>query len=346
MQVVVLFNQPVLPRDHPEAESEKWVATAVNDIARLLACAGFQVSRLGIGRKLSTLKSELLSRRPDVVFNLFEGLADRPESEIAVVRLLERLQVPFTGSSSSALRLALNKHLAKRRLRAAGLPTPRFLAVRKLPLPCRMIPWPVIVKPARRDASEGIDQGSVVQTPTTLLERVEDLLRRYGPPVLIEQFLAGREFTVALIERPDLISLPISEVQFTSSSAASWPILCYAAKWEPGSPEYEATDMLRATPLSPGLSRSLIDLAARAYRILGCRDYARIDLRMTLDGEPMILEVNANPDMSPTACFAKALEVSGIDRAELMADFVRQAATRERNAGAVGRSAAQPASRL
>jgi D-alanine-D-alanine ligase len=331
VRVVVLFNQPVLPREHPEADSEQWVATAVEDISGLLTATGYRVSQLAVGRNLFALKSQLAACRPDVVFNLFEGLADRPATEVAVARLLERLEVPFTGSPSQALRLALNKHLAKRRLRAAGIPTPWSCVVSKVPLRSADFPWPVIVKPARRDASEGIDQGSVVTTPTALARRVAKLLEQYGPPVLIEQFLPGREFTVALLETPELVPLPITEVQFTVSSAVPWPILSYAAKWLPGSPDYEATDMLKAVPLPPALSRSLIALAKSAYRAVECRDYARIDLRMTLAGEPMILEVNANPDMSPTACFAKALLAAGLDRAELLAHFVRQAAARAKH---------------
>jgi len=330
VRVVVLFNQPVLPSDHPEFDSEEWVRTAVEDISEHLAAGGFSVGQLGVGRNLRALESQLAVCRPDVVFNLFEGLADRPETEFAVARLLEQLQIPFTGSPSQALRLALNKHLAKRRLHAAGLPTPWFCVVRQPPPEGAAVPWPVIVKPARRDASEGIDQGSVVTTPAALARRVAELLEHYGPPVLIEQFLPGREFTVALLETPELVPLPITEVQFTISAAIPWPILSYAAKWHPDSPEYEAMDMLKGVPLSPAISQSLVTLATQAYRVLGCRDYGRIDLRMTQSGEPMILEVNANPDMCPTACFARTLEAAGVDRARLMTDLVHQAAARRR----------------
>ena len=98
----------------------------VEDISTLLVKTGFRVTKLGIGRKLAALNRQLTVCRPDVVFNLFEGRADRPETEIMVARLLERLQIPFTGSSSKSLWLSLNKHLAKRRFRAGGIPMPRF----------------------------------------------------------------------------------------------------------------------------------------------------------------------------------------------------------------------------
>jgi D-alanine-D-alanine ligase len=330
MRVVVLFNEPVLAREHPEFDSEEWVRTAVDDISDHLAASGFCVIRLGVGRNFSALKRQLIACRPDVVFNLFEGLADRPQTEIVVARLLERLGIPFTGSSSGVLRLSLNKHLAKRRLRSARLPVPWSCLHSDLPQAGAVIPWPAIVKPACRDASEGIDQESVATKETELDRRVATLLDRYGPPLLIEEFLSGREFTVPCIEAPQLLALPITEVLFTTSSAVPWPLLSYAAKWLPGSPDYEATDMLKAVPLPPPLAQSLTHLATRAYRALGCRDYARIDLRLTPSGDPMILEVNPNPDMSPTACFAKTLAVAGLDRAVLLTRFVYQAAARKR----------------
>jgi D-alanine-D-alanine ligase len=328
VRVAVLFNQAVLPHDHPEADSEEWVRTAADDIAGTLTAAGNTVSRVGVGRDLNALAEQLAVCRPDIVFNLFEGHADRPATEVAVARLLERLSIPFTGSPSQTLRWTLCKHRTKRRLQQAGLPTPWWRVVRRPPPTDGAFPWPVIVKPTRRDASEGIDQRNVVTDPAALARRVAELLEQYGPSVLIEQFLPGREFTVSLIEVPELKPLPVAEVQFTPTAAAPWPILSYAAKWLPGTAEYEATEMQNAAPLSPELSGTLITLAQRAFRTAGCRDYARIDLRMTAAGEPMILEVNANPDMSPTACFAGALAAAGMERANLLVRLAHQAAGR------------------
>jgi D-alanine-D-alanine ligase-like ATP-grasp enzyme len=115
VRVTVLFNEPVLAGTHPEADSELWVATAVDDICRTLTALGFHVTQLGAGRDLAALGRQLSATRADVVFNLFEGLADRPETEIEVARLLEALHLPFTGSGSQALQWALNKPLAKER---------------------------------------------------------------------------------------------------------------------------------------------------------------------------------------------------------------------------------------
>jgi D-alanine-D-alanine ligase len=328
VRVTVLFNQPVLSCQHPEADSELWVATAVDDITRILTAAGIHVSRLGAGRDLIALRRQLTVTRADVVFNLFEGLADCPETEIEVASLLEELHVRFTGSGSQALRCGLNKPLTKQCLQAAGLPTPWFHVASKPQELGENVPWPVIVKPAQRDASEGIDQGSVVTNRAALTRRVSELLRHYGSPVLIEEFLPGREFTVALIETPQLVTLPIAEVQFGPSSSMLWPILSYASKWMPGSPDYDSTAIDYRAALPSDLTARLDVLAMRTFRALGCRDYARIDLRMTRTGVPMILEVNANPDMSPTACFAGALSAARRDRAEFVAGLVRRALAR------------------
>lgn len=325
----MLYNQPVLAPDHPEYDAEEWVRTAVDDIAFHLQRCGREVTEIGIGRDLSALAGQLAASHPEVVFNLFEGHADRPASEIAVARLLEKSRIPFTGSSSRALWLSLNKHRAKTRLAAAGLPAPPSVVVHRLPLDQNDFAWPVIVKPARRDSSEGLTQDSVVTNLVWLTNKVGQVLADYGPPVLIEQFLSGREFTVALIENPRLTALPITEVIYDISEQYRWPILSYAAKWLPDSIDYAATDMHRGVRLPAELSHGLIDLARRAYLALGCRDYARVDLRLSSAGEPHILEVNANPDLSPTACFAKALETAGIDRGDFLNRLVLQAAARD-----------------
>jgi D-alanine-D-alanine ligase len=328
VRVVVLFNRPVLPPHHPEFGSEEWVTSAVEDVSALLTAAGFEVSQLGLGRDYVQLPRRLADWPADVVFNLFEGLADDPQSEVEAAELLEQMPIPFTGSPSRSLERALNKHLAKQCLQAAGLPTPWFRVATEPPPRDAVAPWPVIVKPARRDASEGIDQQSVVTNSVELAQRVDDVLQQYGQPVLVEQFLTGREFTVSLIEAPHLMALPITEILFKPSPVAQWPIFDYAGKWHPGTPEYEATATQPAVALPPDLSATLVSLAKQAYRAIGCRDYARVDLRMTAGGEPMILEVNANPDMNPTACFAVALAAANIDRTALLAQFVRQAAAR------------------
>jgi len=328
LRVLILYNEPVLSRSHPDAESEHEVLYTVDAVSATLVKAGFEVSRLGAHHDPSALLAGLRAERPDRVFNLFEGTGDDGNPEAYVAGLLEWLDLPFTGSPSQTLALAKNKHLTKSLLRGAGLPTPEFFVVEDLPIADSPLAWPVIVKPATQDASIGLDQGSVVTNQHRLEERVVSLLKTYGPPVLVEQFIHGRELNVALIEAPDLRTLPISEVLFTNNDPGFWPIVTYDAKWRPGSRDYEATPPCYPANVSPRLSRRLGALARQAFRLLGCRDYARVDFRVRPSGKPYILEVNPNPDFSPTAGFAGGLASAGIPHAQFTVDLMGAALAR------------------
>lgn len=330
-RVLVLYNAPVLPADHPDFDAEDGVLETVEFVCEALKQADFEASPFALGRDPGDLIQTVRNHRPDVVFNLFEGTSDQSETEAYVAGLLDWLGVPFTGSPFQALSLARDKHLAKHLFQGAGLPTPAFLVVDALPLNACPLPWPVIVKPAQRDASEGLDQGSVVTDQEQLNRRIAHLLKNYGPPVLVEEFIPGRELNVALIEAPDLRPLPISEIMFLEQDPSYWPIVTYDAKWTPESRDYEATPPRCPTEVAPELATQLTALACQAFRLLGCRDYARADFRVCATSEkPYLLEVNPNPDFSPTAGMAGGLEAAGISHAEFTVDLVRNALARSK----------------
>jgi D-alanine-D-alanine ligase len=327
MRVLVLYNQPVLPLNHPDAASEHEVVETADLVCGHLCGAGFTVSRLGVERDPELLLHGLRTCRPDVVFNLFEGLADHYETEALAAGLLDWLGIPYTGCPFHTLALARNKVLTKSLLRGAGLPTPDFFVVEELPVPSCSLEWPVIVKPANQDASIGLDQGSVVTGPERLRARVAHVLEAYGPPVLVEQFIRGREFNVGLIECPDLRALPASEILFQENDPDFWPIVTYDGKWKPGSRDYEATPSSYAADVSPHLAEWLGELATRAFRLLGCRDYARVDFR--LGGyHPYILEVNPNPCYALCGGLVGGLQSAGISHAEFTVQLVRRALCR------------------
>src|SRR5262249_52542112 len=152
----------VLAAEHPDADSEHEILYTVDAVEQHLREASYDVGRLGVQRDPTTLLSGLTRLRPDVVFNLFEGLADHYDTEAHVAGILDWLKVPFTGSPYQTLCLARTKHVTKRLLQGAGLPTPAFFTVNELPMAESTLEWPVIVKPAAQDASVGLDQGSVV----------------------------------------------------------------------------------------------------------------------------------------------------------------------------------------
>jgi D-alanine-D-alanine ligase len=332
-RVLILHNEPVLPADHPDAESEHEILYTTQVVQQTLAEAGYEVCTLGVSRDPGVLLAGLRQHRPDVVFNLFEGLADSSETEAHVAGLLEWLGVPFTGSPYQTLCLARSKHLTKHLLRGAGLPTAEFFVALDLPVPDCPLDWPVIVKPATQDASVGLDQGSVVTDQERLEQRVAHLLETYGPPVLVEEFIRGREFNVGVVETSESSSadglrvLPVSEILFVDKDPDYWPIVTYEAKWKPGTRDYEATPPAYPARVTPRLGERLEVLAARAFRLLGCRDYARVDFRVRA-GRPYILEVNPNPDFSPTAGLSGGLQSAGIAHAQFTVELVQRALAR------------------
>jgi D-alanine-D-alanine ligase len=330
MQVLVLYNEPVLPADHPDADSEHEILYTVDAVAGHLTEAGFAVSRLGVSRDPADLLTGVRRARPDVVFNLFEGLADHYGTEAHAAGLLEWLGVPYTGCPFQTLCVARDKPWTKRLLRGAGLPTADFFVAEEGPVAECPIEWPVIVKPGQQDASVGLDQNSVVTSLERLNERIAYLLDTYGPPVLVEEFVRGREFNVGLIESPDLRALPVSEILFVDQGPDYWPIVTYDAKWKPGSRDYEATPAKYPAEVTPRMEQRLHRLAREAFRLLGCRDYARVDFRVRPNGKPCILEVNPNPDFSPMAGLSGGLMSAGLTHAQFTLELVHAALARAR----------------
>lgn len=326
--VLVMYNYPSLSEDHPDALAEHSVIDHARHVQESLTNAGLRATLFALREDPQLLVAELRRRQPDAVFNLYEGSYVNGETEAFVAGILEWLRVPFTGSPYQSLSLALSKHLTKQLLVGAGLPTPNFLVVRELPAPRCTLSWPVIVKPARFDASVGLDQGSVVTNQRQLQDRVARVLEEYGSPALVEEFIDGREFNVALMEDPELRPLPPAEIVFEDGHSG-WPILTYAAKWHTDSEECRLTPPRCPADLSPRLQEKIQDLAMRAFRLLGCRDYARVDFRVRPSGKPMILEVNPNPDISTGAGFDRCLQTMGIELEDFYLGLARRALDRD-----------------
>ncbi|HWB11290.1 MAG TPA: hypothetical protein VG826_18825 [Pirellulales bacterium] len=335
LRVVVLSNEPVLHQSHHDAIAERAVSAAAEFAVEHLTRAGFDVSPLCAGGNLTQLRAELLRRQPAVVLNLFEGLADSPGTESLVAHLLRRSGTAFTGSGGRALAVARNKPRVKALLARNGLPTPRWQVVNGATIGRFSLAWPVIVKPAHEDASLGIEQSSVVVNRRQLGARVREVQARYGRDALLEEYVPGREVSVALIRSLRLTTLPPIEFCFDVPDGG-WPILTYDAKWQPGSADYERSWAVYGAALPAGLLQQINCLSLQAFRLLGCRDYARVDFRIAGNGQPYLLEVNPNPDLGPTACFCGALRSAGISPADWLVDLVRTAQRRGQKGTARG----------
>ena len=205
--VLVLYNEPTLPLGHPDYISEHEVLENVEAVSVALQDAGYRVRRLGVGHEPEEILAGLRDPRPDAVFNLYEGAGDYTITECYVAGLLDWLHLPFTGCPFQTLVYARSKHLTKHLFRGEGLPTAPFLVVEELPLPSCGLSWPVICKPAQQDASIGVDQSCVVTNLDALNARLNQMAHDFGFPILVEEFIMGREMTVALVEMPGLRSL-------------------------------------------------------------------------------------------------------------------------------------------
>ena len=328
--VVVLYNQPLLPRDHPDAESEHSVVEIAEHVAKTLEKAGFAASLMALGTDPSPLWPELQRRRADVVFNFFEGNPDHPETESYLVGLLEWFGVPYTGSPYTAVTLARAKDTAKLLLKGAGLPTAAFQIMDRPPVPACAVPFPVIVKPARQDASVGIEQSSICTTQDQVAKQTQHVFARYGGPVLIEEYIPGREFNVSVIELPEVRALAPREIVLPADKPGYWSIYTYEAKWTAGATAFNDSPHRFATDLPPATVERLQQLAVQAYRLLECRDYARVDFRVKPTGEAYILEVNPNPDISTSADLTECLIEAGWTHADFLVRLVNQALSRRR----------------
>jgi D-alanine-D-alanine ligase len=323
-RVLILYNAPVLPSDHPESQAEQDVLQTVAAVKKALLSGCYEIDELGLKENPQSLLGKIREFSPDVVFNLFEGLGHRPETEYCVAALLQWLKIPFTGCPAEAMVISRDKVRTKQLLRGAGLPTANYQLIDDPEKEINVSAWPVMVKPAATDASVGIDQSSVVTNRSNLASRVKSILQRYGPPALVEAYLPGTEFNVGIVENPTLRALSVAEMVFTPLSGVNWPIVTYASKWHPGSPEDLAMQPRCPAQIENRLSRDLQEISIKAFRLLGCRDYARVDLRLDEGGDPNILEVNANPDLSPTAGLARMLKTDGCEYERFIQQLIIQ----------------------
>ncbi|QDU20449.1 D-alanine--D-alanine ligase family protein [Urbifossiella limnaea] len=304
-RVLVLYNEPVLPASHPDAGAEHDILDTVADTFKIIQAAGFDARKLGINHDPRPLLDEVRDHRPDAVFNLFEGIPTQPGTEVSVAALLEWLNLPFTGCPSPCLSVGRDKVRSKHLLAAAGLPTAPYLVVPEGgPIPRWRRGWPAIVKPAAQDASVGIDQGSVVNTQAELAARVEYVRKTYGGDCLVEAFVFGRELHVNVIEVagarvPEV--LPLAEIEFHDRRPGKWPVYTFTAKWDMESDEYKNAPLKAPVYIDEPLFKEVERIAVRAFRLFECRDYARLDVRLTAEGKFAVLEMNPNPYLNSLA---------------------------------------------
>ena len=284
-----------------------------DSLAAAVQAEGFAVRSLNLRERLTPLHALLRKDAPQVVFNLVEFFRDDAALEAAVAGVYDLYGVPYTGSPPFVLGLCRRKALAKQVLLANGVPTPRYKVIRTGRFPRRHgLHYPLIVKPAHEDASLGVWKESVAHSLSELETAIEWLVAERKTPILIEEFIEGREIHVAVLGNAPPRALPIVEYDFSQVSTGHPPIISYDVKWNPLNETYHQVHEVCPAPLPRRLVRRINAVALDASRVTGCRDYARIDMRLTPDGRIYLLEVNPNPDLTEGVSFMLAAEQAGL----------------------------------
>lgn len=300
----------------------------IEAIEKALAHAG-EVVRLEANQDFP---ASLRAAQPDIVFNFAESLGGSSR-ESHVPAFCEFWGIPYTGSDPLTMGICLDKARTKETLTHHGIPTPEFQVVERPEHIARSIELPVIVKPLHEGSSKGITQQSFCTTWHDVEAEVARVVERYGEPAIIERFLGGREFTVAVLGNDgDGRVLPIVELDFSTLPSGAHPLYGYESKWIWDRPESPLDIFHCPARCTAELQHGIEEIAMAAFRSLRCRDWARIDIRCDESDTPYILEVNPLPGVLPdpaaNSCYPKAARAVGLSFDEVILAVLRAAAAR------------------
>ena len=326
MRVAIVYNEPQQSR-HDVIGEEKailGVLEAVEAVHRSLLELDFDVTLVPLLPPLDQAEKELRSLDTDLVFNLFEGFSDYPETEAVIPDILSKMGIPFTGCPGPTLSLALDKAKTKLILTAAGIKTPDFQLLNPETINTFQLDYPCIVKPCRDDASNGISAESVVHDFSALKRQVNMICGFYSGNAIVEIFVTGREFNATVMGNSEFIALPVSEIVYSLPPGMP-EVLTFDAKWKPDTPYFKGTTPVCPAEIDHEEYRRIAETVITAYRLLGCRGYARVDMRMDQEGELNVIEVNPNPDISPGTGAARQAEAAGMTYTQFVERIVQLA---------------------
>ncbi|HEY41294.1 MAG TPA: ATP-grasp domain-containing protein [Dehalococcoidia bacterium] len=329
-RVAVIYNAACPSRYDGLGEQQAvlGVLDAVRAVSDALHELGYEETRVPLMPPLKKAEKTLKSLDTALIFNLFEGFGGCPETESEVADILTALGMPYTGCPAPVLRLALDKVRVKEVLQDNGIMTPAFQLFNTENMAEFQLQFPVIVKPYGEDASHGISSASVVQNHVALEKQVARICKSYGGTALVEEFIDGREFNITVVGNSEPSVLPVSEIDYTLPAGVP-RILTYTAKWDPASAEYQNTTVVCPARITSRESKQLEAVALRVFRLLGCRGYARIDIRTDIQGHINVLEVNPNPDISPGSGAVRQAAAAGIPYTRFIEKIVLLALERD-----------------
>ena len=294
-----------------------------------LVSLGYSSTLLAVHDSLEELAANLenFSPKKTLIFNNCDGFDGSNQAASLVGRLLEEQGFIHTGGSAEAVELCINKPLAKERLIQHHIPTPLF-QVFLHPEEEFKINFPVIVKPAVEDGSIGISLKSVVTTEKQLRHQVKQVLDTYEEPVLVEEFIIGRELAVAMLGNDPVEVLPITEDDYSRIKDPLKRLLTYESKWEETSRYYNLIPSKTPAILAPDEADQVREAAINSFRAVGLRDFGRVDIRVK-DGIPYVIDINEVPDLALDAGFWNSAKVAGLTYPQMVDRIVKNALIRE-----------------
>jgi D-alanine-D-alanine ligase len=335
LKIVVLYDRVLVDESDEAAASEKSPVVRTLDKKEVEEEVAEALTKLGHDAVLyeldGTLKSLLGLAKADcdLVFNLAESFADDDTADFKIASFLELLGKNYTGTGTHGLMLAQDKAVAKKIFAFHGIHTPVFAKSFRGRLDfSHDLHFPVIVKPAREDGSIGIEFSAVVNSIKELMERMDWLHAHFDSPVLIEEYIEGREMYVGVIGNDKPQALPVIELDLSKLPEGTPRIAAAEVKWGKGTKAYRDTKSAVATDLPEEAVAALQKTAVAAYQALELRDYGRVDMRFQPDGRVQVIEVNPNPWLSSRAEFAMAARKSGRTYSQLVEEIVNLAQAR------------------
>lgn len=330
--MVILYNllERLQKGEEKDILAENAIIEEIKAVEEAIHSLGHQSLVLAIQEEIFPIIHWLKEYQPDVVFNLCECVFGNTCWEMNIPALLDLFRIPYTGSSPLTLGLCQDKGKVKDILKSQGILTPRYKIFEKVTDSNKGNSYPLIVKPLHEDGSLGISKGSVVFDEESLSQQVRYVIEEYRQPALVEEFIDGRELNVGLIEENGKVEvLPISEIDYSEFPEGVPKICSYEAKWVAESPEYQKSKPICPAPLEWNLQKGIEQITIKVFRLFGCRDYARVDIRVDKEGNIYILEVNPNPDISPQSGMYRALKVKGMTYEEFVNLLLERACQRK-----------------
>jgi D-alanine-D-alanine ligase len=313
LNITVLVDATEIKDVDPNFEISPEVPTTEYHVIEALRDLGYKVSILGAVNDIETIVGTLTEQNPDIVFNLTESFNGDRRFDKNIAGLLEMLRIPFTGTGAMGLLLCRDKRLCKELLSLHKIRVPNFFSLphgRKFRV-AKSVRYPLVVKPALEDGSEGISNASLVSDDTELAERVRFMHERWEQPAIAEEYIKGRELYVSIMGNKKLVVLPIRECLFDFDNKEGPQLATYRVKWNA---EYRKKWNIKFeyAELDPAIVKNISHICKKVYRVLHIQDYGRIDLRLTDDNKVVILEANPNPDLAYGEEVAEAAAKSGL----------------------------------